>query len=183
MNIVVIDTETTWTDEVMSIGAVVAGEDFQIVDSRYYLIEPACCRRAMYSDVLHIEGTPEERIGTREEAILEMREWLQEKNVKAIFAYNAAFDKKHMPEFLDFEWFDIMKIAAYKQHNPYIPEDMPCCSTGRLRSGYGVEAVYRLLSGNAYYSEKHNGWYDAADELKIMEMLSLPLAAYEKARI
>lgn len=183
MNIVVIDTETTWTDEVMSIGAVVASEDFKVVDSRYYLIEPACCRSAMYADVLHLDGTPDERVGSREEVMKEMRSWLREKEVRSVFAYNAGFDKNHMPELLDFIWYDIMKIAAYKQHNPYISEEMSCCKTGRLRSGYGVESIYRMLSGNYRYCEKHNGWYDATDELKIMEMLSLPLSVYEKARI
>lgn len=29
----------------------------------------------------------------------------------------------------------------------------------------------------------YNGWYDAVDELKIMEMLALPIEMYEKARI
>ena len=31
--------------------------------------------------------------------------------------------------------------------------------------------------------EKHNGWYDAVDELKIMEMLALPIEMYVHARI
>ena len=56
--IVVIDTETTWTDEVMSIGAVIAdGRDFSVIDSRYYLIDPAFRRGGMYSGVLHMRGT------------------------------------------------------------------------------------------------------------------------------
>ena len=39
---VVIDTETTWTDDVMSIGAVIAdSKNYSIIDSRYYLIDPA----------------------------------------------------------------------------------------------------------------------------------------------
>lgn len=31
--------------------------------------------------------------------------------------------------------------------------------------------------------EKHNGFHDAADDLKIMEMLALPMEIYENARI
>lgn len=101
----------------------------------------------------------------------------------AIFAYNAAFDKKRLPELHGFDWHDIMRIAAYRQFNDRIPESAPCCKTGRLKSNYGVESIYRMLSGDRRYQEKHNGWYDAIDELKIMEMLSLPLEIYGQARI
>ena len=60
--------------------------------------------------------------------------------------YNASFDKRHLPELHDgFSWRDIMKVAAYKQHNPHIPNHMPCCGTGRLRRGYGVEQMLRIL--------------------------------------
>lgn len=66
--LVVLDTETTWTDEVMSIGAVVAeSRDFSIVDSRYYLIDPAYRYGGMYSYVLRMRGTPKEIVAAREE--------------------------------------------------------------------------------------------------------------------
>ena len=181
---VVIDTETTWTDDVMSIGAVVADStDCSIIDSRYYLIDPAYRYGGMYSSVLRMRGTPKEIILSRPEMAADMRQWLSGYMVNGIFAYNAVFDKKHLPEFGDFRWHDIMKMAAYKQFNNRIPETAPCCKTGRLKSDYGVEAIYRLLSGDRRYMEKHNGWYDAVDELKIMEMLALPIEVYEHAGI
>ena len=38
---IVIDTETTWYDEVMSIGAVVADSDtMSLVETKYYIIDP-----------------------------------------------------------------------------------------------------------------------------------------------
>ena len=181
---VVIDTETTWTDEVMSIGAVVAdSSDFSVIDSRYYLIDPHYRIGGMYSYVLNMRGTPKEYIAARREVTSDMKQWLSAHAVNAIYAYNGSFDKKHLPELHDFLWHDIMKIAAYKQYNPRIPESAPCCKTGRLRSDYGVESIYRMLSGDRGYFEKHNGWYDALDELKIMEMLAYPLEVYVKARI
>lgn len=183
MNIVIIDTETTWTDDVMSIGAVIATDQFQPIDSKYYLVEPACYQSAMYADVLHLKGTPAEESGTREDILENMKQWLDGYNVHAIYAYNAGFDKNHMPELGHYDWYDIMKLAAYRQYNRAIPDHMPCYKTGRLKSGYGVESIYRLLSGNQYYYEKHNGWHDAVDELKIMEMLGLSLEEYENAKI
>ena len=180
----VIDTETTWRDEVMSVGAVVADSaDFSVVDSRYYLVDPAYRMGGMYSGVLRMRGTPGEIIAARHEMAADMREWLGRHQVKTIFAYNATFDKKHLPEFGDFHWHDIMRVAAYRQYNSRIPETALCCKSGRLKSSYGVESIYRMLSGDCWYMEKHNGWYDAVDELKIMELLALPIEAYEHARI
>lgn len=181
---VVIDTETTWVDDVMSIGAVVADDaDFSLIDSRYYLIDPYYRAGGMYSSVLHMRGTPREYIAERDEVAADMKQWLWTHSVNTIYAYNASFDKKHLPEFHDFLWHDIMKIAAYRQYNKWIPESAQCCKTGRLKTNYGVESIYRMLSGNSRYNEKHNGWYDAVDELKIMEMLAYPLEVYVKARI
>ena len=179
-----IDTETTWSDEVMSIGAVVAdSRDYRLVDSRYYLIDPAYRRGGFFSNALHTRGTPGEIVLSRQKTLADLRAWLSAHGVDAIFAYNALFDQKHMPEFMDYQWFDIMRVAAYRQYNSFIPESVPCCKTGRLKSNYGVEPVYRMLSGNQRYYEKHNGWHDAVDELKIMEMLALPIEAYEVARL
>lgn len=181
---VVIDTETTWTDDVMSVGAVVAdSSDFSVIDSRYYLIDPAYRYGGMYSGALRMRGVPKEIISARYEMVDDMRRWLNGYMVNTIFAYNAGFDKKHLPEFGDFHWHDIMKIAAYRQFNDRIPVTALCCKTGRLKSDYGVESIYRLLSGNRRYTEKHNGWYDAVDELKIMELLALPIEVYEHAQI
>ena len=37
----VIDTETTWTDKVMSIGVVIADTNTkEVIDAKYYMIDP-----------------------------------------------------------------------------------------------------------------------------------------------
>lgn len=180
-NIVVIDTETTWSDQVMSLGAIIAdGATFRPLDSRYYVIDPYWRMGGMYSDVLHVEGTPREIVCTRKQMAEDLTTWLALRNVNSIFAYNAKFDKNHMPELGAYEWFDILRLAAYKQYNPCIPVTAQCCQTGRMKCGYGVEAVYRMLSGSCRYTEVHNGWFDAMDELKIMEMLGHPLEVYRQ---
>ena len=73
-----------------------------------------------------------------------------------------------------------MRLAAYKQYNHKIPDDMPCYATGRLKRGYGVEPMLRLLSGTTSYHESHNALHDAIDELKIMQLLGYPLDTYKK---
>ena len=66
---------------------------------------------------------------------------------------------------------DIMRLAAYRQFNPCIPSDAECFSTGRMKRGYGVEPMLRMLSGRRSYYETHNALHDAMDELEIMRLL------------
>ena len=71
-----------------------------------------------------------------------------------------------------------MRLAAYRQHNPKIPANADLCATGRLKRGYGVEPMLRLLSGSCTYRESHNAYYDALDELEIMRLLRHRLTDY-----
>lgn len=95
----------------------------------------------------------------------------------------ALFDMKHLKELNCFAWYDIMKIAAYKQYNHAIPDSAECCATGKLKRNYGVEPIMRLLTGSRNYYEVHNALCDATDELIIMKLLGHGLTTYTCARI
>ena len=173
----VIDTETTWQDEVMSIGVVIAHKNtYYVATEKYYVITPECTQPAMYGYALN-DYTPLTKC-SRLEAISDLRSLLQSYCVEDIFAYNVHFDYNRLPELKDFIWRDIMRIAAYKQFNPSIPDDAECCSTGRLKSDYRVESMMRLLIGNEGYIERHNAIFDAKDELLIMQILGYPTERY-----
>lgn len=168
----VIDTETNWADQVMSIGTVIADEHtFAPVSAKYHVIAPEFTIGGMYYDALFSDSRLKPIMCDRKQALEELRRWLSEHGVTAIFAYNASFDRNHMPELSGLVWYDIMRLAAYRQHNPRIPCTAPLCSTGRLKRGYGVEAMLRLLSGDGTYCETHNALHDALDELEIMRLL------------
>lgn len=180
----VIDTETNMCDQVMSIGAVIADPDtFKPVASRYYVLTPECNVYGIFSSVLHIKGQQVDLTATREKVLSDFINVLNIYNVNDLFAYNAKFDYGHLPELSSYNWFDIMKIAAYKQHNPAIPENADCCRTGRLKSNYGVEAMMQLLSGSRSYHEVHNALCDAEDELKLMKLLGHHINYYSIAKI
>lgn len=56
MNFAVIDTETTWSYKVMSIGIAIAdGETQELITAGYYLITPECKEGGMYSDRLYMK--------------------------------------------------------------------------------------------------------------------------------
>ncbi|MBD5103832.1 MAG: hypothetical protein HDT47_03095, partial [Ruminococcaceae bacterium] len=70
-----------------------------------------------------------------------------------------------------------------RQYNPKIPKNAECYGTGRLKRGYGVESIYRMLSGDSGYCEIHNALTDAMDELEIMRMLNIDTKSYDRAGI
>lgn len=168
----VIDTETNWADQVMSIGTVIADADtFEAIEAKYHILPTECDIGGMYYDAVFLD-TPARPIPcARAEAIQDLRAWFSQHGVRSIFAYNACFDRNHLPELRDFDWYDIMRLAAYRQHNPKIPATADLCSTGRLKRGYGVEPMLRLLSGDRTYHETHNALFDALDELEIIRLL------------
>lgn len=175
----VIDTETNWNDKVMSIGTVIADTDtFQLIDAKYHVLTPEYLVGGMYSDTLFADTRLQPIMCSRKEALTDLMTWFAGYDVHSIFAYNACFDRNHLPELRRFDWYDIMRLAAYRQYNHKIPATAECCSTGRLKRGFGVEPMLRLLSGNRTYHETHNALYDAMDELEIMRLLGYRLIDY-----
>ena len=179
----VIDTETNWNDEVMSIGVVIADwETKEKAGSVYYIIDPEYKAGGMFSYELRLDDK-NAHITSRKQALQEIKEWLASYGVEEIFAYNASFDKNHLPEYGEYKWYDIMRLAAYRQYNSAIPESADCYRTGRLKYGYGVESILKMLSKDKRYSETHNALLDAVDELQIMQLLGHGLSVYEAASI
>ncbi len=180
----VIDTETTWSNVVMSIGVAIAeSSTFKLVEKKYYIISPEYKDGGMYSYVLMTKSAKLDLKSSRPKVIEHLVKVLQKYQIDSIFAYNASFDYNHLPELQSYKWFDIIKVAAYKQYNPKIPQNAECCGTGRLKRDYGVEPITRLLSGNRSYCEVHNAVCDAVDELRIMELLGYSLEDYGHAQI
>lgn len=179
----VIDTETNWHDKVMSIGVVIAdAKTRKKIDSAYYIIDPEYRVGGMYS--LELRPDAEAACMTnRKQALKEIKKWLNAYHVRKLFAYNASFDKNHLPEFAGYQWYDIMRLAAYRQYNWAIPDSADCFKTGRLKRGYGVEEILNMLKKHNRYRETHNAVLDARDELEIMQLLGHEIRAYDIACI
>lgn len=134
----VIDTETNWENQVMSIGTVIAdGNTFQPVAVKYHVLDPEYRIGGMFEDVLFPQERAVPTVCARLEAMQELLNWFDEYSVSSMFAYNAAFDHKLIPELARLTWYDIMRLAAYRQYNRKIPGCADCCSTGRLKRSYG----------------------------------------------
>ena len=127
----VIDTETTWRDRVMSLGAVIADSaTLQPVETKYYILDPEFREGGMYSSALILRREDKNAFSAREEAMDDLLSCLRAHGAKQVFAYNARFDRAHLPELASFGWYDIMALAAYRTYNPHIPEMRPCIPRG-----------------------------------------------------
>ena len=89
----VIDTETNWNNEVMSIGVVIAEKDtFKKVDDLYFIFDPEYKIGGMFSMVLPVKGrAPKDLLFTRKIAM--------EKFKEAFEKYGISFE--HMPSGVD----------------------------------------------------------------------------------
>ena len=176
----VIDTETNWRNQVMSIGTVAVDvHGFAVAGSKYQVLTPEVTVGGMYQDAVWMEEAGEPMVCTRRQAMTELLTWFRELGIRDVFAYNANFDRNHLPELAGLRWHDIMAKAAYRQYNRALPASAEYCSTGRLKRGYGVEPMLRLLSRNRIYRESHNAILDAMDELEIMRLLGYHPGAYD----
>ena len=76
-----------------------------------------------------------------------------------------------------------MRLAAYRQYNTKIPAEVECYGTGRMKRGYGVESILRMIGEDKQYKETHNAYFDALDELKIVQLLGYNMETYDNAII
>lgn len=180
-NIAIIDTETNWDNEVMTLGLVIANQNLEIISQTYFIFTPQISRCGKYIEKVSLRKSDFKN--NRQNCMNKVNEILKENEVDSIFAYNGVFDKEHLTELKDYNWYDIMKVAAYKQYNPRLPQDAEFCKTGRLKKGYGVEDIYRMLSGNDKYEETHNAIIDAYDEVMVMRFIGLQPVAYSVAKL
>lgn len=179
----VIDTETNFQDQVMSIGIVLAdAHTFQPIVSQYYILPEEAAVRGMYSAALNLADAEITKHCNRREATREIVALLRQYGLPRIFAYNASFDKNHLYELASFTWCDIMWMSAYKQFNPSIPDDAEINKSGRLKRGAGVEPTMRRLRRDMSYHETHNALLDALDELEIMRRLGHSIEQYTRPR-
>lgn len=182
--IAVIDVETNFDDDTVSIGVVIGdAKTYKPLDAKYYVIYEATKVWGMYSNLLYMEHKYPTIENDRQYIMNHIKDFLKKHDIENIFAYSANFDYRHLPELKEYNWFDIMKVAAYKQYNPYLSRRLEYCNTGRLKTGYGVEDIMRMLTASRSYSEKHHALYDALDELKIMELIGLPLEKYGHTKL
>jgi len=95
----VIDTETNWDDQVMSIGTVIADADtFSMISARYHILTPEYRVGGMFSSTLFDEDRLRPIVCSRKKAIDDLLSLFAKYDVHAIFAYNAKFDRTHLPE-------------------------------------------------------------------------------------
>lgn len=183
-NIVVIDVETNYQNEVFSIGVAIADStNFKSIDKKYWIIKNNLKVGGMYARNILAPLPLEFReetifLETRKEMIVYLIKFLKYYEVKNWFSYTK-FDFRHLPELhKSFKHNDISIFAKNKQFNKYIPLNAETSKNGDLKRGWKAEDIYRMLTKDENYFETHNALLDAIDELRIMELLNLDIETF-----
>lgn len=183
-NIVVIDVETNYQNEVFSVGIVIADStNFKSIDKKYWIIKNNLKVGGMYARNILAPLPLEFReetifLETRKEMIVYLIKFLKYYEVKNWFSYTK-FDFRHLPELhKSFKHNDISIFAKNKQFNKYIPLNAETSKNGDLKRGWKAEDIYRMLTKDENYFETHNALLDAIDELRIMELLNLDIETF-----
>jgi DNA polymerase III epsilon subunit-like protein len=185
MKFAVIDVETTYTNEIMTVGLVISDDsDFEVQEMFYWVVNNSQLG-VFSSQISHprLKNYPKMynkgEMASVEEFESSLLEVLKGQGIDYIFAYNASFDKRLLPSLGNFKWVDIMSRASNINTNKYIPKGLEYHKTGRLKKGFGVEMIYRYVTGDMEYEETHNAVLDCLDELQILKALNYPTQGWE----
>jgi hypothetical protein len=180
--IAIIDTKTNYIDNAISVGvAIVNTNNWQLQQAQYYLISPELINNHQY-DNLNIAHVYKSYFGQLSDVENHIRKLLSDYNVTNIYAYNATFVFQSLPGLQLYFWYDIMKIAAYKQYNKYLPQNIEYLENGRIKYGYGIKNIMEYLTQTYFFYTNH-ALYDVLDEIRIMKMLELNIEEYNQAKI
>lgn len=177
----IIDTKTNYYGNAISIGVVVVNSHFEIQQAQYYLIPEELIHDHNHKDdfdIIHVYKTYFGRLFDCENHI---RTLMNQYNITNIYAYNAFYVKKSLPEMNNYNWFDIAKVATYKQYNHELPLDADYDENGQLLR-YAMKNVIELMM-KTYYKCVNHALYNALDELKIMKLIGLPIEKYSHTKI
>lgn len=172
--------ETKYKDTAFSVGVVIADSNtLQPVYAKYYILTPECEENGMFKECLRIAPIEITKECSREECMQELKDAFFKYNIEDVFGYNISFDYQHLKELEKYKWYDIASKAAYLGENPFLnKENGSYYETGRLKKGYGVESMFKLVTGDTGYRETHNAIFDAIDELVIMQKLDYKPSEY-----
>jgi|GEM_PF-3570304 len=202
---VMIDVETDGGNLVCTIGAVIVNSKTWIIEELHYYTIEGTEHLCWYGNAINLGQFAEflqefeqitftKNICAYDEAIQGLRKTINTHHITQIFAYNASFDCRMLPEFSDFIWCDVIHKAAYEQYNPLLPKNTEFYGSGKMKRGYSVESMYRLVCpkhkgylpswkrkfgqlGSKYF-ETHNGLIDAVDQVRIMQAIGYTSELY-----
>ncbi|SFH91456.1 hypothetical protein SAMN04487830_11273 [Pseudobutyrivibrio sp. OR37] len=179
----VIDIETNFMDQVISLGVVIADKtNMHELWSGYYIVNSLYETPSMYGNMLFLENIKEPIIDSRPNIMAIIKNQLEAYGTDRLLAYCGKFDYDRLPELSNYSWCDIADIAAYKQYNEQIPNNISLCATGKIKKGFKVSDMMHYL-GEINYTETHNALGDALDELRMVKLLGLDISIYDEAFI
>ncbi len=180
--IAIISVKTNSMGHAIAIGvAVIDANQWQLQQAQYYIISDELLCYYTYDNIYlsHVYKSYFGKLGDVENHI---RKTLTKYQITNIYAYNAQFVCKTCPGLHMYYWYDIMKIAAYKQYNSYLPSNIDYLDNGRIKYKYNIPHIMEYLN-ISYFRYVDHALYDVLDELRIMKTLNININTYDIAHV
>lgn len=114
-----------------------------------------------------------------EHLLFRLKQMLSEEKVQYIVSYGSSA-RFFLPG-IDLPWLDIQNVSAYRKYNPFIPKKAKLYRNGRMKSGYGMEAMMRIVTGDKSYIRTGNPVRDCEADLCILERIHPDLGTFLEA--
>ena len=111
-----------------------------------------------------------------------IRKLLNKYKITNIYTYNGIFIFKKLPGLKQYHWYDIIKVAAYKQYNYKLLDNLPFREDGRLLCNCSIKEIMQILTKTYFYYTDH-ALYDTFDIARIMSLINLPIEQYSFSKI
>ena len=82
----------------------------------------------------------------------------------------------------NYHWYDIIKVAAHKQYNYKLPDNLMFNDQGRLLYKCNIKDLMEILTKTYFYYTNH-ALYDTLDIARIMKIVDLNINVYDCAKI
>lgn len=181
--IAIIDAKLNFIDEIISIGiAIVDAKTFEIKTAEYFLVPEELIIDGFNNGNITIAHTYQTYFGAHKDIENHIRKLLNQYNITNIYTFNGKFIYSKLTGLQKYHWYDIMKVAAYKQYNYKLPDNLMFNDQGRLLYKCNIKDLMEILTKTYFYYTNH-ALYDVLDETKMMKLLDLNINVYDCAKM
>ena len=181
--IAIIDAKLNFIDEIISIGiAIVDAKTFKVKTAEYFLVPEELIIDGFNNDNITIAHTYQTYFGAHKDIENHIRKLLNQYNITNIYTFNGKFIYRKLAGLQKYHWYDIIKVAAYKQYNYKLPDNLMFNDQGRLLYKCNIKDLMEILTKTYFYYTNH-ALYDTLDIARMMSLIDLPIEQYGFSKI
>ena len=181
--IAILDAKTNFIDNIISIGvSIVNAKTFEVKTAEYFLIPEELIVDGLNNNNVNIHHIYKTYFGAQKDVENHIRKLLNQYGITNIYTFNGKFIYKQLTGLQNYHWYDIIKVAAHKQYNYKLPDNLMFNDQGRLLYKCNIKDLMEILTKTYFYYTNH-ALYDTLDIARIMKIVDLNINVYDCAKI